>query len=128
MRALLDTHVFLWGTAEPDRLSNRARDLIEDPENDIYLSATSAWEIAIKYAKGRLNLPDAVDSYISSRVSDLGFLPLPVELSHAVYVAALPRHHDDPFDRLLVAQAKLEDLSLITANPTIARYNIETVW
>lgn len=128
MRALLDTHAFLWSTADPERLSDRARGFIEDPANDIFMSAATAWEIAIKYARGRLDLPEAVDSFVSAHVADLGLQPLPIEISHALHVAGLPRHHDDPFDRLLVAQAQLEDLPLITSNLNVARYDVEVLW
>lgn len=128
MRALLDTHSFLWSTADPDRLSSRARTFIEEPANDIFLSAATAWEIAIKYARGRLDLPEEVDSFVISRVAGLGLQHLQIEISHALHVARLPRLHDDPFDRLLVAQAQLEELPLITSDPGIARYDVEIIW
>jgi PIN domain nuclease of toxin-antitoxin system len=128
VRALLDTPGFLWSIVEPDRLSERARHLIKDSANDIFLSGATAWEIAIKYSKGRLELPVELDSFVTSGMSDLGLRALPIEISHALHVARLPRHHDDPFDRLLVAQAALEELPLITSDPNIARYNIEILW
>ena len=128
MRALLDTHAFLWSTADPDRLSEAARSFIEDPANDVLLSAVTAWEVAIKYANGRLDLPEPVETFIASRVVDLGLQPLPVEISHALRVAGLPRLHNDPFDRLLVAQAQLEKLPLLTSDPDVARYDVEIIW
>jgi PIN domain nuclease of toxin-antitoxin system len=128
LRALLDTHAFLWSNADPERLSAAARQFIEDPANDVFLSAVTAWEIAIKYARGRLDLPEPVDSFVASRVAGLGLSPLPVEISHAVHVAGLPRLHDDPFDRLLVAQAQLERLPILTSDTNVARYDIEVIW
>jgi PIN domain nuclease of toxin-antitoxin system len=88
----------------------------------------SAWEIAIKCARGSLELPEAADTYVVSRMTRLGCLSLPVQISHALRVASLPRHHADPFDRLLVAQAQLEDLPLVTSDPAITRYDVKTLW
>jgi PIN domain nuclease of toxin-antitoxin system len=128
VRALLDTHAFLWSIVEPERLSERARHFIKDSANEIFLSAASAWEIAIKYRKGRIELPEDVASVVTSGISDLGLRTLPIEMRHALRVAGLPLLHADPFDRILIAQAKLEAFPLITADPNIARYAVETVW
>ncbi len=128
MRALLDTHAFLWSNADPEKLSDTARRFIEDPANDVFLSAVTAWEIAIKYAKGRLDLPEPVESFVASRVTTLGLRPLPIEISHALHVSALPSLHDDPFDRLLVAQAQLEKLPILTSDSNVSRYDVEIIW
>ena len=128
MSLLLDTHVFLWWNTEPEKLSKRAYDAIENGEREIYFSAASAWEIAIKYAKGLLELPDNAESFVLTRVRSRGFRPMPVEISHALHTYHLPMHHQDPFDRLLVSQAQLESLAIVTADPSIARYDVEIVW
>lgn len=127
MRILLDTHVWLWLQATPERLPEPSLELVHDPENEILLSAASSWEIAIKYALGRLPLPEPPAEYVPSRVAASGTSPLPIEHRHALHVASLPRHHRDPFDRLLVAQASLEGLPLLTADPAFRPYNIELI-
>jgi PIN domain nuclease of toxin-antitoxin system len=127
MKLLLDTHVWLWALHAPERLSDEARRLIARRENVVYLSAVSAWEIAIKFGLGRLRLPVPPEEYVPSRMADLGMETLPIEQAHALRVASLPRHHRDPFDRLLVAQAQVERLTLVTADPEIRLYDVETV-
>jgi len=127
MKALLDTHVWLWLQTTPERLSGEALALVEDTSNDLFLSAASAWEIAIKYALGKLPLPEPPDRYVPSRLELSGTAALPVEIRHAVHVAALPPHHRDPFDRLLIAQAQLENLVLVTADGQLAPYGVEMV-
>src|SRR5437773_2089589 len=104
MRALLDTHTFLWWNLDAPQLSATARRCIAEAENEIFLSAASAWEIAIKAARGRLLLPDTPDRYVANRIALHRFQPLPVQVSHALHVFYLPALHQDPFDRLLVAQ------------------------
>jgi len=127
MKALLDTHVWLWLQTTPERLSGEALALVEDTSNDLFLSAASAWEIAIKYALGKLPLPEPPDRYVASRLELSGTAALPVEIRHAVHVAALPTHHRDPFDRVLIAQAQLENLVLVTADGQLAPYGVEMV-
>lgn len=128
MRALLDTHTFLWWNMDDPKLSARARELIADAGNEIYLSAASAWEMAIKVSKGRLVLPEEPDRYVADRMAYYHFLPLPVQLSHALQVYHLPAIHQDPFDRLLVAQAQVEGLPLLTGDEEIARYEVKMIW
>ena len=128
MRALLDTHVFLWWNLDDPQLSPVARDFIADGGNTLYLSAASAWEIAIKTAKGRLTLPEPADRYVATRLNLHHILVLPVEVSHALAVCNLPPLHTDPFDRLLVAQAGLEKLPILTADMAIGRYGVEVIW
>ena len=128
MRALLDTHAFLWATADVPRLSARARDVIEDGANDIVFSAASAYEIVWKAARGRLDLPEPAETYLHDRLERLAFEPLPVSVRHAVRAAALPHLHADPWDRLLVAQARDERIPLITADPMIKRFDVEVLW
>jgi PIN domain nuclease of toxin-antitoxin system len=129
LRILLDTHAFLWWASERGvRLSDRARDLLSDGANDVALSVASVWEIAIKVGGGRMILPDAVERYIPDRLRHHGFELLSIELPHAFRAGTLPRLHGDPFDRMLVAQAQIEGLPILTADPAISRYDVETIW
>jgi PIN domain nuclease of toxin-antitoxin system len=127
MRILLDTQVWLWMIARPERLSVRARQLVVGAEHQLLLSAASAWEIAIKYALGKLTLPAAPAVAVPEWMMRSGVTALPVLHSHALGVASLPPHHRDPFDRLLVAQAMLERLPILTADPQIGRYEVEVL-
>jgi PIN domain nuclease of toxin-antitoxin system len=125
MRILLDTHCWLWMETAPQRLSERTRALLEDPDNELYLSAASSWEIAVKYALGKLPLPELPARYVVSRLQRSGISSLAVEHAHALQVAELPHHHRDPFDRLLVAQAMVESLPLLTADPQMEPYGVQ---
>lgn len=128
MRAILDTHIFLWWNMGDPRLSSQIHDIIADGASDLFLSAASAWEIAIKAGRDRLVLPEPPDRYVSSRLSLHHIRPLPVLLSHALNVYDLPDHHRDPFDRLLVAQSQMEEMPLLTADPIFAKYDVATVF
>ncbi len=128
MRALLDTHTLLWWANADPSLSQNARDVISDPTNAIFLSAVTPWEMAIKMAIGKLTLSVALDVFVSSQVSLYGFLPLTVTYDHAYRVRALPLHHNDPFDRLLIAQAMIENLVFLTVDNKIAPYGVTTLW
>lgn len=128
MKLLLDTHCFLWWFADDPRLGVGARELVGDGENDVYLSAASSWEIAIKVSLGKLALPEPPDVYVPSRLAAQEIQGLPIEHVHALRVASLPAHHQDPFDRLIVAQAQIEKLPLLTADEKIAVYEVEAVW
>jgi PIN domain nuclease of toxin-antitoxin system len=128
MRAILDTHTFLWWNMDDPQLSMAAREFIGDGENEVFLSAASAWEIAIKCARGRLILPKVPGQYVADRMLAHHFLPLPVQISHALQVFNLPDIHQDPFDRLLVAQSQLEDLPILTADTLIPQYGVSIIW
>jgi PIN domain nuclease of toxin-antitoxin system len=128
MKALIDTHTFLWWNTDDPQLSPRAREIISDGTNEILLSAASAWEIAIKAAKGRLVLPEEPALYVLSRMSLHRIQPLPVQISHALRVYELPPHHADPFDRLLVAQCQMESLPLITKDEELKQYDLDVIW
>ena len=128
MKALLDTHAFLWWNADDPRLSQAVRDVIADGHNELYLSVASAWEIAIKAARGSLILPEPPEMYVPSRLQLHRILPLPIQLRHALHVFDLPAIHRDPFDRLLIAQSQLEDLPIMTTDPDIARYDVSVIW
>ena len=125
MRVLLDTHVWLWSVVSPKRIRRVAREVLEDPETTLILSAASSWEIAIKYRLGKLPLPEAPAAFIPPRLVRDGIESLPVEHLHACRVAELPDHHRDPFDRLLVAVAQLESLTLVTADAAFDAYDVE---
>ena len=124
---LLDTQVFLWMQRSPDRLAP-ARELIEDENTRVLLSAASSWEIAIKWAIGKLPLPEPPDRYVPDRMLRSAIEGLPVLHTHALAVAELPGHHGDPFDRLLIAQALSEGLPLVTADPAMRVYDAELIW
>jgi PIN domain nuclease of toxin-antitoxin system len=127
MKILLDTQCWLWMAASPERLSDRTRVLVETGNSELYLSAASAWEIAIKYSIGKLRLPEPPARYVPSRLDPTRTTALPIEHRHALHVGTLPPHHRDPFDRLLIAQAQLEDLPILTADPIFDRYDVTTI-
>jgi PIN domain nuclease of toxin-antitoxin system len=127
MRVLLDTQVWLWMLAAPDRLSTESRALLVASENELLLSAASAWEIAIKHGLGRLQLPESPAKYIPRMMVHTSVTPLPIHHRHALHVAELPEHHRDPFDRLLVAQAQVEGVPIISADPQLRQYNVEVL-
>jgi len=126
-RYLLDTHIWLWMQAEPGRLSEDARQLVEDSAHQVLLSAASAWEIAIKYRLGKLQLPVAPGAYLPDRMRRSGTTPLPVEHAHVLRTAELPDHHRDPFDRVLVAQAQLLEIPIITVDEHIPAYDVQVI-
>ena len=121
MRLLLDTHILLWGAVEPERLSRVASSLIESPDNEMVFSALSLWEIAIKTGRGRADFRIDVSSLRRS-LFDNGYAELAVTGAHAAALAGLPPIHKDPFDRMLVAQAIVEGLTLVTSDPAVAKY------
>lgn len=128
MKILLDTHVFLWWITADARLSEKAFSLIKERENLIYISAASCWEIAIKSRLGKLHLPGANIDIIVEEIGANGFTPLAITVNHAIQVYKLPDYHRDPFDRILVAQARWEKVVLVTDDPLIRAYDVETVW
>lgn len=127
MTVLLDTQVWLWMLGHPDRISADSRALLESPDTKILLSAASTWEIAIKWAIGKLELPGNPEEVIGEMMSQTRVTPLPILHSHTLRVASLPSHHRDPFDRLLVAQAQLAGVPFMTADPQIASYDVEVI-
>ncbi len=128
MNYLLDTNVWLWSLWEPDRIAPKAREAIADLSNAVFLSAVTSWEVSIKAAAGKLKLPEAPTSYVPRRMAQQGLRPLPVSHPHALAVFELPPHHRDPFDRMLVAQAIYEGLTLITSDRELKRYPVEILW
>ena len=127
MRLLLDTHVWLWTLVSPERLSREASELISDAGTQVFLSAASSWEISIKYRLGRLELPEPPETLIPLRLLRDGLTSLPVDHHHTCRVASLPLHHRDPFDRLLIAQAQIENLRLATADPSFQEYELSLI-
>ncbi|MBV7334491.1 type II toxin-antitoxin system VapC family toxin [Chloroflexi bacterium TSY] len=128
MRFLLDTHAFLWWVEENPQLSDIARETIADIDNELFFSAASGWEIAIKSRIGKLCVPDNLEQFIAGEVHDNNFTVLPIQLSHTLHVYTLPLLHRDPFDRILIAQSNLEKMPLLTADPLISQYDVRTVW
>jgi PIN domain nuclease of toxin-antitoxin system len=128
VRALLDTHVLLWWMADDGRLSTRARSVLGDRDTTLLWSTASTWELAIKCSLGKVTLPGPLGAYLETRLSQQGIELLPVAQAHAVAVGALPMHHRDPFDRMLVAQAQTEGLALVTGDPAIAAYAVAVEW
>jgi len=124
---LIDTHVFLWLQTSPERLTS-VLDLLENEDTTMMLSAVSSWEIAVKWGLGKLQLPESPERYVPDRMQRSAISALPVLHSHALGVATLPRHHRDPFDRLLLAQSLAEGLPLVTADPVMRAYGAELIW
>lgn len=122
-RLLLDTHAFLWWLADDPALGVVARSAIGDGRNEVYISAASVWEIGITRALGKLDAPEELDKI----VEDENFIRLPITLYHAEAAGRLPAHHSDPFDRMLVAQAQAEGLSVVTAGARIPVYGVQTL-
>lgn len=119
MRLLLDTNALLWWLAD-ELLANDARDAIADPANLVAVSAASAWEISLEKALGKLAAPDDLEQQLRTG----GFTPLPISIAHGVLAGQLPRHHDDPFDRMLIAQAHAEGLTIVTRDKRFADYGV----
>ena len=128
MRCLLDTHVLLWWRLDSPRLSDRARSLMADGSNTLLWSAASSWELAIKLALGRITLSEPLENYLPRVFRESRITPLAIEHSHAWAVATLPAHHRDPFDRMLIAQARLERVALLSADEEFDAYEVDRIW
>jgi PIN domain nuclease of toxin-antitoxin system len=127
MRALLDTHTFLWAISKDKKLSRRAGELFIGP-SDLWLSVASIWEILIKVQIGKMPLPEPAGPYIVKKMAENKIEALPVSLDHVLQVEALPVHHSDPFDRILIAQSLEEKLPLVTGDRAFSLYPIELIW
>ena len=123
MNLLLDTHVLLWWLDDPSQLSEAAGTAIRDGESIVWVSAATAWEIVIKKALGKLDAPDNLGEVLR----ECHFAPLPITIAHALAVLSLPMHHRDPFDRMLVAQARTEGMTVITRDPEILKYEVPNI-
>jgi|ERR1700733_335237 len=126
MKALIDTHVLLWGLQNEEKLSRRVQTLL--PESDLWISVASLWEIITKVQVGKLNLPLPVGDYLSAKLKANGVLVLHITFDHVKRVEELPLHHRDPFDRMLIAQSIEENLPIITADPVFKRYTVQVIW
>lgn len=121
---LLDTHIWLWATSDPSRIAGDVINILSDLNTNIFFSPVVAWEITIKYETGKLKLPEPPALYIPGRIQELRMTELSITSSHAILCAMLPKHHRDPFDRLLIAQAIHEDLTLVTADDQMLKYDV----
>lgn len=128
MKLLLDTCTFLWAVSDPDRLPRRVTDLILSPEHEVFVSAASAWEIVIKAGTGRLSLRGEPDRFAREQREAAGFAPLPIDEDSALHVSRLPALHRDPFDRMLVSQAIVHGLTILTPDPLVTQYPARTAW
>ena len=128
MRLLLDTHAFLWWVGASPKLSRRAKAAMARATNQCLVSVASGWEIAIKVSLGQLRIDAAIDRFLPEQLALNGFSPLAIDFKHTARVARLPFHHRDPFDRLLVAQALEEELTVVTADPVFAQYGVKRLW
>ena len=128
MRLLLDTHVFIWWFSEPEKLSPKASTLLADDDNELLLSVASVWEMQIKIQLGKLKFTVPLRELVESQEKANGVKVLPVGLEHVLSLDTLPAHHKDPFDRLLVAQAKVEGASLVSADPVFSGYPVKLLW
>jgi PIN domain nuclease of toxin-antitoxin system len=124
MNLLLDTHVFLWWCDRHRHLTREARQAIADPDNTVFFSVASAWELAIKQALGRVRIPEAVEDTVLSN----DFSPLGINFEHARVASLLPRHHADPFDRMLIAQARVDGLTFVTHDSSVRPYDVAVLW
>lgn len=128
MRLLLDTQCWLWWFSQPEKLSEQVIEQIVDETNEVWFSVASVWEIGIKVAIGKLPLPEQIDDYISTRMTQLGARSLEITASHALRAAALPLVHRDPFDRMLIAQSQIEAMTLVSADSIFNRYEVSVIW
>ncbi len=127
MLALIDSHIFIHMLGDPDRLTSRQRSFIDDSGNDLLLSLASVWEITIKYGLGKLRLPTAPENIFPTQMEPFGVELLPITLAHVLYVHKLPPHHHDPFDRLIIAQAQLNNLPILSSDERFPSYGIQVI-
>ena len=128
MNLLLDTHVLIWWLGSLPMLSADARDVVADPENEAFVSSASAFEIATKYRLGKLSVAAAFVDGLDEHLRREGFKPVAISLPHALAAGRLPGPHKDPFDRMLIAQARLEGFTVVTSDPIFQRYRVPVVW
>lgn len=128
MKFLLDTHVFLWWITDSPQISENARKLMSEGSSDLFWSSASSWEIAIKYANGKLPLPDEPEVFIMSELSSNRISSLSITDEHSFMAGKLPIHHRDPFDRMLIAQSNFENMPLITGDQIMSQYEVKTIW
>lgn len=128
MNLLLDTHAFIWWDGEPVKLSPTVQSALQNPQNTIFLSVVSVWELQIKFQIGRLQLRQPIADIVDEQRRQNQLQILPVELPHVIQYGQLPLHHNDPFDRLLIAQALSEQIVLVSKDADISKYAVNTLW
>ena len=128
MKLLLDTCTFLWLVADAGQLSRQARDLFREPANEVYLSSVASWEIAVKYALGRLPLPAPPERFVPFQRESHGIAPLSLDEESVLQAHRLPPLHRDPFDRMLICQAIVHGMAILTPDPLVAQYAVRTMW
>jgi PIN domain nuclease of toxin-antitoxin system len=128
VRLLLDTHAFLWWVDGAPGLGRRARAAVSNPDNEVFVSIASCWELAIKISLGKLRISQNLDRFVPEQLRLNGFSLFAIELRHVVGVAGLPFHHRDPFDRLLAAQALRDQLTIVSADRVFRKYGVTVVW
>lgn len=128
MNLLLDSHAFIWWREEPNKLSPVAFTEISNPNNDVFLSVVTVWELQIKIALNKFTIKGTLENAVKDEQQNNGFQILPVHLSHALYLENLPLHHKDPFDRLLISQAIVENMILVSADANFTNYQVNLLW
>ncbi len=128
MRYLLDTHVFLWMAADPDRLSQEVRNAVSRKSNRLYLSSASGWEIALLRNLGRIELPDVPHRFVPEAMQHLSVIPIPIGFTTAIAAASLPLIHRDPFDRIIIAEAEKEKMTVMTKDSRFSEYGVPLLW
>ena len=128
MKLLLDTHTFIWIVSDSSKLSSRALSIFKSEENQVYLSAVNLWEIQIKTQLGKLKLDGNLENIVSTQISDNHLEPLSVHFNHVLQLEKVAHHHKDPFDRLLIAQAQYENLTLLSKDSIFDKYNVPVIW
>ena len=128
MKILLDTHAFLWWVMDDPKLSVKAKKLLKDSDHEFFLSVVSAWEIAIKSRLKKISLSKKAEDFVLEQMDLNSISPLSIQMKHALHVEKLPDHHEDPFDRLIVAQAHLENMALLTCDKMIKKYDVNSLW
>lgn len=128
MRAILDTHAFIWWVTNDPRITVNVRRIIADSSNELFLSVASCWEIIIKMQLGKLTLTDNPESFIPEQMLLNSIRGLPIQVSHTLHVYKLPLHHKDPFDRLIISQSQIEKMPVITSDPFFKEYDLKIIW
>lgn len=128
MDLLLDTHAFIWSYEEPERLSEVVLAKLSDPANSLFLSVASVWEMQIKIQRGKLKFDDPLSTVIAEQQDVNRIRIMPIELSHALFLESLPFHHKDPFDRMLIAQSSVEDMTIVSRDVHLSSYDVKLLW
>ncbi len=128
MRLLLDTHTLIWAVDDPSKHGHAAASILEDPKNELLLSAGTIWEISIKVGIGKLSLSLTLRQWLEQAMSEMGLVVLPITVAYSDVQSRLPAHHGDPFDRLLVAQAQVDGVPLISSDAIFDRYGVSRIW